>query len=201
MKVYSVYIVTLRENGKPYVGWTDDVAKRWRRHLRNAANGSKWYFHCALRKYGEDAFDWEIVQSFASEEEAKQAEIFWIAELNTNHCRDGHGFNSTDGGDGVVGHRHTFEHRQHLSINSVAKRPEVRAKMSITRLAMGNAHPSKRATFKERMSGSNNPSAKLTDEATIFIRFSVENGGVLARRFGISRSRVSEIKRNIKRHG
>jgi len=199
-KVYALYIVTLRENGKPYIGWTDDFLKRKRQHLKKARIGSKCYFHRALAKYGHEAFEWEIFQYFDTAEEVKQAEIFWIAELNTNRCRGGFGFNSTDGGDGAIGHRHTKEHRLSLSLKSVAKRPEVRAKMSTTRKAMGIDHPSKRMQFRRRMAGSNNPSAKLTNEETEYVRHSDRTCTELSKELGISRSRVSEIRRGTQRH-
>lgn len=199
-KVFSVYIVTLRKNGKSYIGWTDNFLKRQKIHLKKSRAGSKCYFHQALAKYGYEAFDWEIIQHFASNEEAKQAEIFWISTLNTNHCRAGYGFNMTDGGDGAVGHRHSKEHRQLLSTNSVARRPEVRAKMSATRRLMKADHPSKRLNFRVRMTGANNPSAKLTNEQTELIKCSTQTCTELSKEFGISRSRVSEIRKGTRRH-
>lgn len=198
--VSTLYIVTHRDSGKPYIGWTENLEKRWREHRKKALLGSRCYFHRALAKYGFEAFSWEEIQCFDTPEEAKQAEIFWIAALNTNHCRDGFGFNSTDGGDGVIGRRHTKVHRLRLSQDSVARRPEVRAKMKATRLAMGENHPSKRTSFRKRMSGSRNPAAKLTDEQADIIRCSVETCSVLAKRFNISRSRISEIRKGIQHH-
>lgn len=192
--------MTLRENGKSYIGWTDDFLKRQRQHLKKSRTGSKCYFHRALAKYEYEAFDWEIIQHFALAEEAKQAEIFWIAELNTNHCRTGYGFNSTDGGDGAIGHRHSKEHRQRLSVESVARRPEVRAKMSATRRSMGVAHPSKRTKFRDRMTGANNPSAKLTDEQSEYVRRCTRTCFELSNELGIFLSRVSEIRTGKQRH-
>jgi group I intron endonuclease len=187
--------VTHKDSGKLYIGWTNDFVKRQRQHLKKARLGSSCYFHRALAKHGFKAFKWEIIQYFDTPEEAKQAEIFWISYLNTNHCRNGYGYNSTDGGDGALGARHTAEHRLHLSQHSIAKRPEVRAKMKATRLAMGENHPSKREWFKKRMSGSCNPAAKLTNEQTEIIKYSNETCSLLAKRYNISKSRISEIKK------
>lgn len=157
--VMFLYIVTLRENGKSYIGWTDDIKYRWQRHKRDAFNGSKTYFHRALKKYGPDAFDWGIVQAFDTEDEAKQAEIFWIAELNTNHCHGGFGFNSTFGGDGSKGHKMTNEARleQSKRLRSLgeahpSKREESKLKMRLSQLAKGDKHPSKRADVRAKNS-------------------------------------------------
>jgi len=175
MKVYSVYIVTLRENGQPYVGWTSQpVEKRWLQHKQAALRKSSDYFYRALTKYGFDAFDWEIVQHFDTANEAKQAEIFWIAELNTNTCRDGFGYNETDGGEGITGY-----FRQESDIIKLCKAQQTRAKFAdhplkrktvieanrIRTIAynkeLGDAHPFRRIEIRtahsERMRGDANP--------------------------------------------
>ena len=55
MKTYIVYKITNKKNGKSYIGKTEYSLKhRWNRHLSSARNGSKFRFHSAIRKYGED---------------------------------------------------------------------------------------------------------------------------------------------------
>lgn len=158
-KVYWLYIITLREDERSYIGWTDDLEYRWQRHKRDAFNGSKTCFHSALKEYGSDSFDWNIVQAFDTEDEVKQAEIFWIAELNTNQCRGGHGFNSTFGGDGSGGHKMTDEVRleqskrlKALGDDHSSKRPETRLKMSLAIKAKGEAHHMKRPDVRAKNS-------------------------------------------------
>jgi hypothetical protein len=60
------------------------------------------HFHRALRKYGPDAFEFQILQEFESVEDAKRAEINAIAHLSPE-------YNKTLGGDGVWGYKHTPE--------------------------------------------------------------------------------------------
>ena len=157
--MYWLYIITLREDERSYIGWTDDLEYRWQRHKRDAFNGSKTCFHHALKEHGPDSFDWNVVQAFDTEDEVKQAEIFWIAELNTNQCQGGRGFNSTVGGDGSGGHKMTDEVRleqskrlKALGDNHPSKRPETRLKMSLTIKAKGDAHHTKRADVRAKNS-------------------------------------------------
>ena len=57
-----VYLVTNVRNGKQYVGVTKKgLEKRKREHLWAAPRFQhKMPFHAAIRKYGSDAFIWEL---------------------------------------------------------------------------------------------------------------------------------------------
>ncbi len=159
---FTVYIVT-HVSGKPYIGWTSQpVEKRWKEHRYIAKHKPRDYFHNALRKHGEHEFVWEVVQCFDSEDEAKQAEIFWIAELSANVNRGGFGYNETDGGEGIMGYRHTEESRRKIGEASrkmgdahPMKLEENRRKASERVKALGDAHnmrqPEARKRQAERM--------------------------------------------------
>ena len=59
MLIYEAYN---KNNGKVYIGLTTttlDVRKA--SHLRSAKSGSNAYFHKAIRKHGEDAFEWSVI--------------------------------------------------------------------------------------------------------------------------------------------
>ncbi len=108
-----VYKVTNSVNGKVYIGkWAGlSVESRWRKHLRAAMQGSPYRFHCAIRKYGFNAFVLEIIANAASHEELNQLEIFWITKLRANDPN--FGYNMTIGGDGVSMKR-SMETRQKI---------------------------------------------------------------------------------------
>lgn len=57
-----IYLVRYMD-GRVYIGQycKPDPAGRWRRHVREATNGSQIYFHRAIRKYGADSFRVETV--------------------------------------------------------------------------------------------------------------------------------------------
>ena len=62
----SVYYIKHKESGKGYVGQHNkpNPIYRWARHGCDANKGSNLPFHRALKKYGCDAFTWEILGIF-----------------------------------------------------------------------------------------------------------------------------------------
>jgi len=178
----TLYVVIHLLTGKSYIGWTSrDVVVRWNEHKQDAfrvCRSRSYYFHNALRKHGSDAFSWEVVQHFDTEDEAKQAEIFWIAELNTNVNRGGFGYNETDGGEGnngyyneenrkkasdrvkALGDAHNMrwpearkrqaDRMRNSDINPLL-REDVRAKTSERMKAMGDAHYVHRAWHRQKL--------------------------------------------------
>jgi hypothetical protein len=98
-----IYHVVNKKNGKGYVGkyYGLDVEHRWQGHLNAARYGSKYAFHCALRKYKyEKGFTWEVVWCGALSLLNKK-EAYYIKNLRT-HTSFGAGYNLTWGGEGCV---------------------------------------------------------------------------------------------------
>lgn len=51
-------------NGKWYIGQTVNYKQRKHNHLNSARhNHDRCVFHAAIRKYGEDSFDWVVMES------------------------------------------------------------------------------------------------------------------------------------------
>ena len=99
MKTFIVYKITNKKNGKSYIGKTEySLEHRWNRHLSSARNGSKFRFHSAIRKYGEDCWDLSIVESYQTDDEN------FINEKETHFIKlfesDVKGYNATSGGTG-----------------------------------------------------------------------------------------------------
>lgn len=113
----SVYLITCRTTGMPYVGKTmRTVEARWRQHLRSAEQGKEWPLQRAIRKYGVDDFDIEILGESESEEALLLFESEMIAELDT---RAPNGYNLTDGGEGPSGVMRSEETRKKISKGSL----------------------------------------------------------------------------------
>lgn len=104
---YEIYIVTNSVNAKQYVGITKSLEARWHQH-RNM-NGSSPYLHAAIKKYGVDAFVFTHIATAYNFEFARQLEQMLISEHNT---KAPHGYNLTDGGEGVVGRPMTEEDKE-----------------------------------------------------------------------------------------
>lgn len=102
-----VYLATNRVNGKRYVG-VSSKPLNWRRgqHEYDALKGPAGcrLFHRAIKKYGPEAFEWSVIFSASSYEDALSAEVRLIAELRPE-------YNLTTGGTGCPGLVHTPEMR------------------------------------------------------------------------------------------
>ena len=102
---WSVYKHTNKTNGKVYIGITrTTIEKRWR---NGEGYALQTYFYNAIRKYGWDGFEHEVLFEGLTEEEARTKEIELIAFYKSNYRRYNApilGYNATDGGEGLSGY-------------------------------------------------------------------------------------------------
>ncbi len=123
---------TNRVNGKRYVGKTQDLKARTCAHRTAAARGkADQVLYRAMRKYGTSAFCLEVLGTFATDQEALDAEVRFVRALNTKVPA---GYNMTDGGEGMSGHtcKRSPETRAKLSAIKKGRKltPEHRAKIA-----------------------------------------------------------------------
>lgn len=97
--------------------------------------GGRSYLHSAIRKHGADSFQAEAICECSSKEDMDILEGFCISAFNT---KVPYGYNLTDGGDGVVGYKHT---------------PESQAKMSLAQKGNTKRQGQKCPETSERMRG------------------------------------------------
>jgi group I intron endonuclease len=116
---WTVYCHIHRASGRRYVGVTKKTWRaRWNQHVYTASKLAKkgWsHFANAIRKYGKDAFDHEVLEVCDSLEEANAAEVRWIKHFDSTNPEKG--FNLKKGGD----------HRPH-PVKNPWDRPEYREK-------------------------------------------------------------------------
>lgn len=119
-----IYKVTNTINGKSYIGQTiQSLHERQRKHYSSVRNGSKLYFHNAIRKHGKDSFSWEILEYCKTQDELNEKEKHFIKEHHS-YWED-NGYNLSLGGDGngglygevngMYGKSHTDETLQKIS--------------------------------------------------------------------------------------
>jgi|APCry1669189883_1035261.scaffolds.fasta_scaffold18052_2 group I intron endonuclease len=102
MKIYSIYKVTNKTNGKTYIGFDSNWPTRKYQHKNRAKKGTiKYRLYLAINKYGWNNFEWSIIyQSKELEHTLKVMEPYFIMEYNSMAS----GYNMTLGGDGTPGH-------------------------------------------------------------------------------------------------
>lgn len=96
MKTITIYKAKNKTNGKIYIGQTiTSLPRRKSVHIAVALNNNKEIpFHQAIRKYGKDNFDWEILTTTNTQQEADRLETYYINLFNSYDK----GYNCTHGG-------------------------------------------------------------------------------------------------------
>ena len=97
--MFSIYSITNLITGKMYIGYTNDVEKRFSNHRSSGGRGigSCTQLYKSMKKHGVDNFLFEVIQSeIETLEEAKRLEIKFIDLYDTY----ANGYNANAGGTG-----------------------------------------------------------------------------------------------------
>jgi len=96
-KLYGIiYCARNITNDKRYIGQTTrSLNRRKKEHIGQANRGGEYAIHQAIRKYGEDNFEWTILDHAHSQIELDEKEKFWIKYWN---CFYDGGYNMATGG-------------------------------------------------------------------------------------------------------
>lgn len=108
-KISGVYKITAKHNGKVYIGQSIDIYNRWRGHWKQVQQGDSDYIHNAMRKYGKEGFNYEIIEQ-CSQEIINEREKYWINYYDSYN----NGYNLTTGGEGVKNKIFSEEEKIHL---------------------------------------------------------------------------------------
>jgi predicted GIY-YIG superfamily endonuclease len=135
LNMASVYFVQNIQNHKIYVGVTTGLIQdRWKKHVSEAAAGSRFKFHSAIRKYGPEAFFWSEVACFDLLADAYERERILIRILNSREC----GYNTAHGGIDGVRKEWTINGTVYPSKTAAAKAHSVPYQKMIKRLCLGH---------------------------------------------------------------
>lgn len=146
----AIYAIVNSVTTDMYVGSAVNVNRRWAVHLSNLRKGSHHCEHLqnAYRKYGADAFDWEIVEFVGRREDLISREQSWINFFRPT-------YNKRKIANSCLGLKRSPQARENMrnaqigrkqSIDTIAKRsaalrgkarsPEVRAKISASHIGI-----------------------------------------------------------------
>lgn len=101
MTTYYLYTLTNIENGKIYVGLSNEPYRRLSEHFQRSFNNSSDYkINRALRKYGASCFKFCVLGEGSFDFIARM-EVRLIKDLNTKDD----GYNQTEGGEGTRHHK------------------------------------------------------------------------------------------------
>lgn len=112
------------QNGKCYIGITNNLVKRISRHKSCVKKGSNCYFHNAIRKYGLDTIVWEILYTFNDRKDAENMERVLIQECQPN-------YNINLGYESLMSHEELSERFKKNKVGRIHSN-ETKAKISIS---------------------------------------------------------------------
>lgn len=106
--MYSIYAIRCKENGKIYIGCTSKpVEERIHQHISELRNQRKTavfsgtnvgpgrpltQWQLDFNEYGEDAFEYFLIESNVPDSQRRQRESFWMDEFKTCDKRYGYNF-------------------------------------------------------------------------------------------------------------
>ena len=123
---------------KVYIGQATNVLARWRKHEQNAKANKAGFLYSAIRKYGWDSFDKEVIDHASSKEELNQKEIYWIAFYESQNPEKG--YNMTEGGEGRCGGTNSPEHRKRISESTKGRKISLETRQKISKTLSGKYH-------------------------------------------------------------
>ena len=144
-----IYKATNKSNGKCYIGQTTKgLEHRIKRHITHSKDLTRnYYFMNVLRKHGQEGLIWEVLCECKDLNELNEKEVYYIKYYDSFN----NGYNSTIGGEGIVGHIISEEERKRRSESMMGKKNpyygkkhtlEIRKKMSDALLNTEN-HPNR----------------------------------------------------------
>lgn len=150
MKEYVVYKITNKINNKIYIGVTNNTRLRWSsngtQYRDTSKEGNRRPFWNAIKKYGWDNFEKEILIKNLSKEEAYKKEIQMIKTFDSTNKKIG--YNLSPGGNGgviyqehprgMLGKSHSIENniRQKIFMSDKSNNPMYNGKT-----IWGKTHP------------------------------------------------------------
>ena len=134
-RVRGIYAIKNIVSGRVYVGSSNDIAYRFRKHRAQLNGGyhSSLRFQASWDKHGQDAFTFTILEVVEQRSDLLVREQHWIDALDaTNPDR---GLNVRGTAEGTLGFRHTPDAVARIKAAATGRKhtPEARAKMSAIR--------------------------------------------------------------------
>ena len=154
-------------NGKSYIGITKySVEHRIKIHIRASRSGKKLAIYNAIRKYGEDSFEVQVL-AMAHPDDLPRLEISAIREYGSFGIN---GYNLTAGGEGTLGRSFTVSEETKAKISKTTKGRVGKPISEETKQKLRDVNLGKKASedTKKKMSTSlmGKQKGKITSEET-----------------------------------
>ena len=111
-------------SNKYYIGQTIDEYSRRRHFLMNGSNYSGPKIENARKKYGPENFEYKVLMKVTGDNEEEVKQYLNTLEIGFIRIYDSYknGYNSTEGGGGIIGMKHSEETKRKIGIASSKRR-------------------------------------------------------------------------------
>lgn len=193
----GIYAIINLINKKNYVGSAVSFSKRWGTHinqLRNNKHHNK-YLQRAWNKYGEDNFEFSIIEIVEDTSMLLEKEQYWIDRLRV--CDNEFGYNSLAIAGSPHGYKHSKETKIKMSQSQTGRKhsDETKKKLSEAK-SKENLSEETLSKYSEIHRGEGSPNSKLTELDVIEIKKSLSNKVPrkdLAIRFNVAIKTIDKI--------
>lgn len=196
----GVYRITNIVNGKSYIGSSIDVANRFSEHKRTLKNEShrNIYLQRAWRKYGEDAFKFEMLEEVLEDEFLLTREQAWIDKLQCFQSENGYNICKIAGR--TTGYKHTEESRKIIS--ALAKKRYESPDYHLKKYQFRKGNKLSEETIEKlknipRPLGEDSSRAKISNqevEAIVDLILQGFNDTKIASKYNVTRKTISNIR-------
>lgn len=92
INIIGIYKIENKINKKVYIGSSKNVEKRWATHLSELRNNKHHSYHLqqAWNKYGQDSFEFSIIEILDNEFLLIEKEQYWIDKYASYNCKLGY---------------------------------------------------------------------------------------------------------------
>ncbi len=178
-----VYKHTNKTTLKCYIGCTNStIEKRWREHIHYAKKNINNKFSNAIRKYGTEDWEHEVILSCLKEDMFK-----YEIEQISNHNSVEFGYNTSPGGgshSNFKGKKHSESTKKYLSELNKGKNVSL-----LTRTRMSNS-------LKGTRTGTNNPKSKPVYLIQDNIKTKYDSASILSKKLDIPLSTICRWAKN-----
>jgi group I intron endonuclease len=206
--IMYIYKITNKINQKIYIG----------KHASKRKNywGSGKKIKLAIKKYGKENFNKEIIETCDDEEQLSNREVFWIKFFDARN--ELKGYNITEGGEGNsticngywLNKNLSDKHRKNISLHHAdvsgeknpmfGKNRSELFKENLRKIKTGLKYSNEtKLNHSNRTKGSNNPNSKLNDAIILNIRKEYDDGmstNNLAEKYGVNKPCIWKIIHN-----
>lgn len=160
--ISGIYKITLKTDGRIYIGSSANIEKRWKWHCQS----DKQLISRAIRKYGVDNFLFEILEEVpACRDQLIEREQYYLDLLQPFPWNERKGFNLCKKAYSILGVKRSDETRKKMSDSWHKSRDNEKYKKQLSDRTKGDNNPSKQPSVAAKISASKlaNP-RKWTDE-------------------------------------